>query len=739
MHRHGNVPFHGLQVIRFKGTKRGAQLVVKEVQVKFNRMFPYLFLAVIAALLLTLIRIEFAEPKSPAIGSSAPDPSILRVYMSGNYLPLHGVRGAQRIGIEAEIAEALASAMGKRVKYFARKRLGKAGIDAVATGMVDVALNAITPTKERGELVDFTEPIVRIPLLIASRKGGIHSLQDLKGKRIAVRRGPLVSQLADHKLNLVLYDTAQQAMNSSISGLTDAVIAEEPALMDIDDVSRLTISDFRLGGSPIAVAVPKGKKAEYDAILARLADTIPTIRAKWESFWAEKLTKFRGVSVGRKTACAVTAKNTLVCFGEQQELLTPPPGKFIGLTMGADHACAIREDHTVTCWGKNDYGQATPKPGTFKRVTAGVDHTCGLMQDGTLTCWGKNTQGQAEAPPGTYRTMGVGDGFSCALGNDGHVMCWGRRLGVDPNKVFSALAVGPMGVCAAEPRRVKNRGVKQPITCWVTGKKSRVDMEHALSNLTVGFDIACGWDRWRNRVTCIGPDIGYIPDKGRMKSFDQIEAGQGMACGVWRSFENRDLSYGPLECWGRFSSDPQLMTTSDGAVRYMSKASRSRSPEVVALCRGSKWRKIGLLHHDRGAIELYESNYDDKNATWYACSRKGPQTVDINAPCRQDNLIAATIPLSERKVDVAKNNTGSATVYQELAACDISGLPGSLSLYQYEYDPIKAGYTQEEIDGREGLEIGTGALRYCSGLVLTWDDSPGEMKDLDIDGCISGD
>lgn len=711
--------------------------VRKEEHMQFDR-FVARFLMILAVALLLTTSAESAERKSvPHTLASAP--AVLRVYMSGNYLPLHGVRGAQRIGIEAEIAEAMASAMGKRIKYFDRASLGTSAVNAVATGRVDIALNAITPTKERSELVDFTEPIVRIPLRIASRKGGIHSLQDLKGKKIAVRRGPLVSQLADLKLNLVLYDTAQQAMNSSVSGLTDAVIAEEPALMDIDDISRLTISDFRPGESPIAVAVPKGKKAEYDAILARLADTIPTIRGKWESFWTEKLTKFRGVSVGRKTACAVTDKNTLVCFGEQQQLLTPPAGKFIGLTMGANHACVIRDDHTVTCWGKNDYGQATPKPGTFKRVTAGVDHTCGLMQDGTLTCWGKNTQGQAEAPPGKYKTVGVGDGFSCALGNDGHIMCWGRQLGVDPKKVFSALAVGPMGVCGAEPRTVKNRGVKQPITCWIADKKSRVDMENALSNLTVGFDIACGWDQWDNRVKCIGPDIGYIPDKGRFKSFDQIEAGKGMACGVWHSFENRDMPYGPLECWGRFSSDPHLMTTSDGAVRYMSNASRSRSPEVVALCRGSKWQKIGLLHYDRGVIELYESNYDDKNATWFACSRKGPQTVDINAPCRQDNLIAATIPLSERKVDVAKNNIGSATAYQELAACDISGLPGSLSLLQYEYDPIKAGYTQEDIDRREDQETGTGALRYCSGLVLTWDDSPGEMKDLDIDGCLTGD
>lgn len=101
---------------------------------QFYRIVLCLFTTIFPTLMFAAIDVESAVPKNPALNSPAPGSAVLRVYMMGNYLPLHGVRNQQRIGIEAEIAEALASAMGRRIKYFDRESLGTTAVEAVATG-----------------------------------------------------------------------------------------------------------------------------------------------------------------------------------------------------------------------------------------------------------------------------------------------------------------------------------------------------------------------------------------------------------------------------------------------------------------------------------------------------------------------------------------------------------------------------------------------------------------------------
>lgn len=658
----------------------------------------------------------FASPGESAERKTAEDPAVLRVYMSGNYLPLHGMRGQERIGIEAEIAEALAAAMGRRVEYVGRERVGMGSLDAVVLERVDIALNAITPTKERAERVDFTEPIAQVPLRIAVRRNfTVRSLKDLAGKKIALPRGLPETQLAGLNAKIVVYDSLKNAVKSTIEYQTDAVVAEQSVDLESLTNTFLTISDVKAGESPIAIAVPKGKKAEYDGILLRIADKLAPIREKWAHYWQ----RFLGVSVGKKTACALTETNELACFGDQEFLLTPPAGRFIGLSMGAEHACAIRDDLTVACWGKNDQGQAATKPGKFMRVTAGVDHTCGLMQGGSVTCWGGNKHGQSDAPTGKYQTVGVGDGFSCALGSDGRIVCWGRKFAAIPGDHFTGLAVGPMGVCGIP--------AKGKVVCWYADQKTPVDLSSIMSSMTVGFDIACGLERGNLLPKCFGAKLGYVPDVG----FSQIEAGQSMACGV------RDDTKA-IECWGDIASDIHQMRAAGGVPWHMSRISRPQSPPVIAVCQEKKWKNIGLLHPERGLLALFDGNFDVKNSSWYLCSGKKSQPIDISTVCKEENVLAVTIPLTVKKVKPQKQKMDDAATYQELAAWDIPGLPGSLSLMLYHYDPLKAGITPEEMRAGEGQEIGTGALRECAGLVLKWRESPGE-EELDIGGCLSGD
>ncbi len=104
---------------------------------------------------------------------------------------------------------------------------------------------------------------------------------------------------------------------------------------------------------------------------------------------------------------AQTCYGTLVNHGQS----TPPGGRFRQVSAGDFTTCAVAEDGSLACWGAGtedvcdayDCRQGRPPTGTFEQVAIGLGHGCAMRADRTVACWGyegaDGGDGRLEPPP----------------------------------------------------------------------------------------------------------------------------------------------------------------------------------------------------------------------------------------------------------------------------------------------------------------------------------------------------
>jgi alpha-tubulin suppressor-like RCC1 family protein len=181
--------------------------------------------------------------------------------------------------------------------------------------------------------------------------------------------------------------------------------------------------------------------------------------------------KFKVVSQGSASGCAVTVDGDAYCWGEGNggELgngsmtFSSTPVKVSGdhnfksIGVGYGTACGLTSDGDAYCWGSNDVGEvgsgnadnniiATPQLVTgqhhFASLSVGAFHVCGLTQSGEAFCWGHNgfnelgigtrDDGPHATPERvtgnlTFSALGAGAGSSCAITPRGVAYCWGTN------------------------------------------------------------------------------------------------------------------------------------------------------------------------------------------------------------------------------------------------------------------------------------------------------------------------
>ena len=164
------------------------------------------------------------------------------------------------IGIDAEIAEAVAAKLGMKleIKDMAFDSL----ITAVSSGAIDVALAGMTVTEERKEAVNFSDTYATgIQVVIVKEDSTIATIDDLDGKKIGVQSGTTGDIYCADSYGeeaVARYDNGALAVQALANGQVDCVVIDnEPAKAFVAANEGLKILETEFAIEDYAAAIAK--------------------------------------------------------------------------------------------------------------------------------------------------------------------------------------------------------------------------------------------------------------------------------------------------------------------------------------------------------------------------------------------------------------------------------------------------------------------------------------------------
>ncbi|MGI6151659.1 MAG: transporter substrate-binding domain-containing protein [Christensenellales bacterium] len=232
------------------------------------------------------------------------DKQVLRVGMECNYAPFNWTQmddsnnavpissGGYAGGYDVEIAKRLAEALDRELVIVKTEWEGL--IPALNSGKIDVVIAGMSPTAERAESVDFSDPYYESELVIVVRKDGPYvaakSLADFSGAKITAQLSTFHYTVID-QIPGVQKQTAMETFPAMIVALTsgkiDGYISERPGAVSAMAANpELTFVEFAEGNGfvtskedvAISVAVKKGSAELLESINEALKNISQEVR-----------------------------------------------------------------------------------------------------------------------------------------------------------------------------------------------------------------------------------------------------------------------------------------------------------------------------------------------------------------------------------------------------------------------------------------------------------------------------
>lgn len=182
---------------------------------------------VLAITLVALIAVGFASCKG-----NKEEKQTLVMATNAEFPPYEFHEGDKIVGIDAEIAQAIADKLGMELKI--EDVAFDSIIPGVQAGKYDMGMAGMTVTDERLQSVNFSTSYAKgVQVVIVKEGSDIKTVDDLEGKKIGVQTsttGDIYASDDFGEENVTKYDNGAVAVQALISGKVDCVIIDnEPA------------------------------------------------------------------------------------------------------------------------------------------------------------------------------------------------------------------------------------------------------------------------------------------------------------------------------------------------------------------------------------------------------------------------------------------------------------------------------------------------------------------------------
>ena len=229
------------------------------------------------------------ETSAEAAGTEAAG-GVLVMATNAEFPPYEYHDGGEIVGIDAEIAKAIADELGMELE------IEDIAFDSITpeitSGKADMGLAGMTVTEDRKQSVDFTDTYAKASQkIIVKEDSAIASPDDLTGVIVGVQQGTTgdiyVSDLEADGTTVERYNKGFEAVQALSQGKIDAVVIDgEPAKTFVAQTEGLKILEESFTDEEYAIAVKKGNTELLEKIngaLKTLKDngTLDEIVAKY--------------------------------------------------------------------------------------------------------------------------------------------------------------------------------------------------------------------------------------------------------------------------------------------------------------------------------------------------------------------------------------------------------------------------------------------------------------------------
>lgn len=234
-----------------------------------------LFVAAVLAMAVTLSACGTKE-NNDSVGSDAEGVKTLIMATNAEFPPYEYYEGNEIVGIDVDIANAIAKDLGMEVKV--EDMAFDSVVTAVQTGKADIGLAGLTVNEERLLNVDFTDTYAKATqVIIVSEDSTIATPEDLNGKTIGVQLGTTGDIYADDIEGATVdrYNKGADAVQALKTNKIDAVIIDsEPAKVFVKENEGIKILDEEFTNEEYAIAIKKGN----DDLLKQINDSLNKLK-----------------------------------------------------------------------------------------------------------------------------------------------------------------------------------------------------------------------------------------------------------------------------------------------------------------------------------------------------------------------------------------------------------------------------------------------------------------------------